>query len=685
MKSYAKGFRPISPAVLGALLFLLAVCTFLPTLENGFINFDDPLYVSENVHVVQGLTSAGLAWAFHGTTGGIWLPLTWISHMLDCQLYGLKPWGHHLTSVLIHATSMTLVFLWLFRMTGAKWRSFVVAALFGLHPLRVESVAWAAERKDVLSALFWFLTLWAYAEYVKKSQSETLRAKRFYALTIIFFSLGLMSKPMLVTLPFVLLLLDYWPLNRLQDRKDAKLLIVEKWPFFVLSVLASVIAYAAEKHEKVIVSLTHLPLSYRIENAVVSYVQYIGKLFWPENLCAFYPPPDHFSLGAVFTAVILLAIISVVFVWQWRRQPYLLVGWLWFLGTLIPVIGLVQLGEQAMADRYTYIPEIGLLLCVVWGVNALTKTWKQQSLVLSATATMTIIACMALTVRQIGWWRNSETLFEHAIAVTGKNAIAYLNVGIALAKNGQIDEAIINYQEALEIDPNNATAHYNLGTALVKVNRTAEAVIHFQKVLEINPDDAEACHDLGNALYQMGRMNEAIDCYKKVLELKPDNVPAYNNLATALCQLGRMDEAVGYFQKSLQIEPNAAVYGNLGLALSQLGRTAEAIICYKKGLAINPNDIEVQFNLGNALYEQGQIDEAILHYQKALEINPNHAGVYCNLGVALYKTGRVNEAIASAQQALQLAHEQNNTTLADTLQKQIEFYQTNVVVQPAHP
>jgi len=681
---------------LSVILFLLAVCTFLPTLKNEFINFDDPLYVSENFHVAQGLTWSGLVWAFHTTDGGIWLPLTWLSNMLDGQLYGLKPWGHHLTSVLIHAASTAVVFLWLFRMTKAIWRSFVVAALFGLHPLRVESVAWAAERKDVLSALFWFLTLWAYAKHVEKSNTKPSQAKRFYALTLLFFSLGLMAKPMLVTLPFVLLLLDYWPLKRLQSRKDISRLMFEKWPFFAISALASIVAFAAEKHEDVIVPLARLSLSYRIENAIVSYARYIGKIVWPENLCVFYPPPNHWPMITVFSSAIMLIIVSLYFLWQWRRHPYLLVGWLWFLGTLIPVIGLVQLGQQAMADRYTYIPQIGLLLCLVWGGHALTKTWKRQAQILSAMATAAIIACMMLAVRQIHWWKNSETLFQHTIAVTTNNTLAYLNVGIALVKNGQIDGGIVYYQKALEIDPNDATANYNLGTALMSANRAAEAIAHFQKVLELNPKDAETYNNMGSAFYQTGRMNEAIACYKKVLELNPANVAAYSNLGTALCQMGRMDEAVGYFKKSLEIEPgNAAVCDNLGLALYQLGRTAEAIDYYKKGLALNPDDAQTQFNFGNALFQQGQIGEAIVHYQKALAINPDDEAAYNNLGYAFYKTGRVNEAIAAAQRALQLANEQNNPALSATIQKQIEVYQArspshdnsnaNTPAQPNHP
>lgn len=644
-----------SAVFLSALLFLLAVCAFLPALKNGFINLDDPIYVTGNVHVNQGLTWPGLVWAFHGTDGGIWLPLTWFSHMLDCQLYGLKPWGHHLTSILFHAANTVLVFLWLRRMTGAMWRSFVLAALFGLHPLRVESVAWVSERKDVLSALFWFLALCAYTEYVKKSQAGPSAAKNFYALALLFFILGLMAKPMLVTLPFVLLLLDYWPLNRFDGKKNIPSLVMEKWPFFFLSALACIVAFVTQKNEKAVIFLARLPVFDRIENAIVSYVRYIGKSLWPENLCVFYPHPVQWPMGIVFSSATLLLIISLIFVWQRRRHPYLLVGWLWFLGTLIPVIGLVQIGQQAMADRYTYIPQIGLLLCLVWGVHALSKTWKRQSFILSVTATATILACVTLTCRQIGWWRDSETLFRRTIAVTTDNITAHIMLGFALDRAGKAKEAVEEYHFGLRDNPKDATLHDNLGLDLYRLGRIDEAIVDFKKAIEINHTNAEFHINLGTALFQKGRIDEAIAQYQDALEINSSSDQAHNNLANAFLQKGLIDDAIVHYQKASEINPtNAEVYNDLGTAFLQKKRIDEAIVQYQKTLKINPDNAEAYYNLGVAFFQNGQFDEAVANYQKALEINPNFVEAHNNLGTTLTKIGRVTEAIVQYQKALEL-------------------------------
>jgi tetratricopeptide (TPR) repeat protein len=633
---------------LAASLFLLTVCVFLPTLKNDFVNFDDPIYVVENIHVNHGLTWAGLKWALYGTDGGLWLPLTWLSHMVDCQIYGIKPWGHHLTSVLIHGINTTLVFLWLRRMTGAMWKSFVVAAFWGLHPLRVESVAWLAERKDVLSALFWLLTLLVYTEYARNSETNLPAKRKFYALTLVFFMLGLMAKPMLVTLPFILLLLDYWPLNRLNKKEKILWLFFEKFPLVILSGIFSIATFVIQKNEKFVATFSQLSFSERIENAIVAYVRYIGKTFWPENLCVYYPYSDHWQAGIVFSAVVLLMFISSVFIWQRRQHPYLLIGWLWFIGTLIPVIGLVQVGKQAIADRYTYIPQIGLLFCIVWGVSALTAKWKWQRHGLSLMSIMAIAICVELTCRQIDFWKNSETLFRHAIAVTEKNALAYNNLGGALLANGQIDEAIENFQKALQVNPNYTEAHYNLGDAFLRRGQIDEAIQQFQKALQIDPKHAKSHADLGIALYQLGRIEEAIEQYRAALEIDPDNTKTHNDFGLALEQAGRMDEAIAQFQKAL---------------------------------AIDPQNAEAHFNLGNIFVQTGQFEKAIAYYKRALEINPNDAEAYNNLGLAFYQSGQRGKAMASAQRALQLANEQNNVNLTKIISKQLNSYQVNSGIQ----
>ena len=641
-----------SPAILSVLLFLLTACTFLPTLKNDFINFDDPVYVVKNVHVNQGLTWVGVGWAFHATDGGIWLPLTWFSHMLDCQLYGLESWGHHLTNVLLHAVNAVLVFLWMRRMTGTTWRSFFLAAFFGLHPLRVESVAWVAERKDVLSVLFGLLTLWAYVEFVRQIQSNSFRAKKFYVLALVFFSFGLMAKPMLVTLPYVFLLLDYWPLSRLQDDKNAWWLIVEKWPFFLLSALASIVSFAVQEHGK---AIAWIAPRFRIENAVVSYVRYIGKLFWPENLCIYYPYPGQWPLGTVLSAAILLAAISLVFIWCRRNHPYLLVGWLWFLGTLVPVIGLVQIGGQAMADRYTYIPQIGLLLCLIWSAHALTKAWKQQVSILSLTAVVTIIACMTLTHRQIAWWKDSEKLFRHAITITSGNVLAHVSLGVALSDAGRIDEAIEQYHVALRDSPDDALTHFNLGIALDRKGYITESISEYRQALKMRPDYADAHLNLGVALGKTGQNSEALAQLQQALALKPESVSTHLSLGNLLDQLGWFDEAMSQYQRAIQLEPSRAeVYNGLGITLGHQGKLNEAVQQLREAVRLSPSSSDFHYNLGNALVRIGSMDKAIEQFRMALKLNPQEADAHNNMGIVLFQTKRLNEAIVQFQEALEL-------------------------------
>jgi protein O-mannosyl-transferase len=513
------------------LLFVLVVWTFLPSIHNGFTSYDDPEYVTSNSQVQSGLTWDGAVWAFGSTAAFNWHPLTWLSHMLDCQLFGLRPWGHHLTSVLLHAVNTLLLFLVLKRMTGALWRSLFVAAVFGLHPLRVESVAWIAERKDVLSTLFWMLTLWAYARFAEQSKVQRPKSKVFYGLALTFFVLGLLSKPMLVTLPFVLLLLDYWPLERWKD-KSVRGLVMEKIPFFLAAGAESAITFLVQRHAGVM--QTHLPFVGRLENAVVSYGRYIGKLFWPVDLCAPYPRPDHWPLATVLLTAALLIGISIFVIARWRRQSYLPVGWLWFVGTLVPVIGLVQVGDQAMADRYTYVPLIGVVLLFVWGMHELTRSWRLQAIALSAGAAAAILLCIALTRGQIGYWKDDETLFGHALTVTENNYLAHTSLGVALNRKGMLDDAINHLEEAVRLNPALADSHYNLGNVLVKKGRLDEAIIQFQETLKLDPSSVDAHNNLGVMLTKKGRLDDAIIQFQEVLRLNPDYPNARANLAIAL-------------------------------------------------------------------------------------------------------------------------------------------------------
>ena len=533
--------------LIGLGLLSLVIFTFLPVLNNDFIFLDDPDCITANSHVRSGLTRENIEWAMSSFVVGNWQPLTCLSHMLDCQWFGLNPRGHHLTSMLLHAVNTVLVFLVLEGMTGAVGRSFFVAAMFGLHPLHVESVAWASERKDVLSTLFWLLTLLAYSHYVKRKERGPNNAPAagpgftfprssgaiYYGLALFFFVLGLMSKPMLVTVPFVLLLLDYWPLNRFKINEPMKL-VVEKAPFFLFSVAICLVTISAQKGAGGVRTMANFPLMDRVENALVSYGRYLGKLFWPANLPFFYPHPGHWPLTVVVAAGFLLLGLSAL-AWMTRRDhPYLLVGWCWFVGTLVPVIGLVQVGFQSIANRYTYVPFIGLFLSLSWGAQALTKHWRHQFFVLFTLATAAILICIPVTRIQIGYWKDSEILFQYASVVIKNNWKAHARLGLVLSKEGRLDEAINQYREALRLKPDDADAHYDLANALYRKGLGDEAISQYREDLKLSPDDPEGHNNLGAVLFQKGNLNEAITQFQEALRLKPDYANAQKNLAAAL-------------------------------------------------------------------------------------------------------------------------------------------------------
>ncbi|MHB8909941.1 MAG: tetratricopeptide repeat protein [Syntrophales bacterium] len=595
-------------AVCGFLLLAVAL-VFGQTIGHEFVNYDDAEYVYENPHVSHGLTGRGIAWAFTTTHFSNWHPLTWISHMLDCQIYGLHAGGHHLTNVLLHATATILLFLVLWRMTGYLWRSAFVAVVFAVHPLRAESVAWVAERKDVLSGLFFMLTLWAYVGYSRRSFS-TIR----YLMVVVLFALGLMAKPMLVTLPFVLLLLDYWPLGRLGLPMAGRHFpfswrsVVDKLPLLVLAAASCVVTFFAQG--EAVASVDVVSIYTRIANALVSYMAYIEKLFYPVGLAAHYPYPEHdLPIGKVIASTLALAGISTAaLVWR-RRFPYLFVGWFWYIVMLIPVIGLVQVGSQSMADRYTYLPQIGLCIAVTWGIVQCTTSWRHRFWMYGATSALAVLVLMGLAWKQTSYWRNTEALWAHTLTCTANNDRAHFNLAVELEKRGQVDAAITNYQKALEIKPVDSKAHNNLAMALEG----------------------------------QGQVDAAIAHYRKALEIKPADVKAHNNLGLALAGRGQIDEAFAHFQQALEIQPNDAnALNSLGLVLALRGQVDKAIAHYRKALEIKPDYADAHYNLGIALAGRGQIDEAITQYRKTLEIKPDYVNARDNLNRALNLQGKRN-------------------------------------------
>jgi cytochrome c-type biogenesis protein CcmH/NrfG len=565
----------------------LAALTWLvfgQTLWHDFVNYDDPRYVYENTRITGGFTINGIDWALTHVHSLNWHPLTTISHMLDCQLYGLRPGWHHFTNVLLHTLAAILLFFALQQMTGARWRSAFVASVFAIHPLRVESVAWIAERKDVLSGVFFMLTMLAYAYYV------SLPRVARYLLVVFVFACGLMSKPMLVTLPFVLLLLDYWPFARIKGRFWKR--VSEKIPLIALSVVSSIITFLVQKGA--VGQTEELPIFERINNAVVSYVLYIWQMLWPVDLAVFYPHPENrLPLWEIVSCLILLICLTAIAIALRKRGPYLITGWLWYLGMLVPVIGLVQVGWQGRADRYTYLPQIGLYIAATWGVVALTAFYRHQRTILGTAAILLIAALTSCAWVQTSYWRDSETLFRHAAAVTTNNDVADNNLGIVFLGQGKVDEAISLLQTAADLRPDNSPAHENLAKALLQKGRVAEALTHYRKLLDLQPDNMEVHNIVGTVLVQHGRVGEGVDEWQKVLAVEPDNGNAMSNLAWVFAtspdpSLRDGPKAVELAEQAVRISGNriAILYRTLAAAYAEAGRFSEAIQTAQRGIEL---------------------------------------------------------------------------------------------------
>jgi len=638
---------------------VIAILTAYWQVRNfAFVGFDDDVYVFRNRHVQAGLTLENIIWSFsltHEDDRSHWHPLTWLSHMLDCQIYGLRPGTHHLTSLLFHIANCVLLFLVFRWMTGAVWRSAFVAALFALHPLNVDSVAWVAQRKNVLSTFFWMLTMLSYVHFTRRPGIYR------YLLVCLIFALGLMAKPMLVTLPFVLLLLDYWPLSRLRpekissERSAVYSLVLEKVPLFVLSGVSVFLSSVTQLRYGVIVSTESIPMKLRVANALVSYVRYIGKMIWPQNLAFFYPyPTTMVPIWQIVGAGVLLICVTVLIIGASKRIHYLGVGWLWYLGTLIPVIGLIQAGVwPALADRWTYVPLIGLFIIIAWGVPDLAVRWRKREVLLAITAAAVLSILMAATWLQTGYWTNSTTLFEHALEVTDNNYLAHNNLGVVLVAQGKIAEAIDHYSEALRIRPGFERAHYNLGGALIAQGKLNEAIHHYTEALRLSPNFAGAHYQLGIALARQGRITEAIDHYSAALKIEPNYAKAHNNLGFVLAAQGKLDEAISHYSAALLIRPDyAKAHNNLGVALAKKGNPAQAITHFSEALRLRPDFAEAHTNLKTALAAQRKIEEAIAKFQRAIKAYPQDPLLHYRLGSLYQSEGEWDQAVEQYKKAL---------------------------------
>jgi len=664
-------------------LALIAITwlVFGQTLGHDFVNFDDHVYVYENPRIIQGITLDGVIGVFAHLHARNWHPLTSISHMLDCQLFGLNAGGHHFTNVLLHTIAVLLLFLVFHQMTGAFWSSAFVASLFAIHPLHVESVAWISERKDVLSADFFMLTLWAYLHYTRRPSVGR------YVVVVFFLGLGLMSKPMLVTLPFVLLLLDYWPLKRTCDQNqvfrnsrsevDARwrvtsgrmfTLVLEKIPLLVLSAFSCAATLLAQSNSEATDRLDQLPFTWRFNNAVITYVTYFWQMIWPTRLAVFYPHPnDQLPFWQVILAITFLFVCSLLVILLRKQLPYILTGWFWYIGMLVPVIGLVQVGEQARADRYTYLPQIGLYVMITWAVADLARSYRGRRIVLAVAAPAAIAALSVCAFVQTSCWKNSEALWTHALAVTSDNDVAHNNLGYLSVRRGELDESISHFNTALNIRAGNAASHYNLGRALIENN-------------------------LANALARKGLAGEAIPHYEEAVRLRPDYADAYYNFGAVLFREGKIDDAITEWQKALAIQPyDAEVHTSLGTAFGRKGMLREAITEYQQALKVAPQNRLAMNNLAWLLATSSDASsrdgtKAVALAREAIQLSSDaDPNFFRTLAAAYAESGRFSEAVATAEQAMQVATAQGKSGLANILEKELILYRAHSPVRETEP
>jgi tetratricopeptide (TPR) repeat protein len=592
-------------------LVMVTLAAYWQVRDHAFVTYDDDEYVSNNQQVQDGLTLKGIRWAFSFNDVSYWHPLTWLSHMLDWKLYGPQPGMHHTTNLIFHILNALLLFMLIQQMTGARWQSAMIAAIFALHPLNVESVAWVAERKTVLSTFFWMLTVLTYARYVKKPSAFK------YVWGLFFFALGLLAKPIILTLPFVLLLLDYWPLGRLRlaqsngdgsgrvekikdcqhQQRSVGYLVGEKAPFFILAFASLYLSVISVRRLDIAISTELIPMITRCANALVSYIRYLGKIFWPQDLTFIYPYPEMVPMWQAVASGFMLLSITVLLLWKLRGRSYLTVGWLWYLGTLIPVIGLVQAGFwPAMADRFTYVPAIGLFIIIAWGLPDLLSEWRYQKIGLATVSGVVLLFLMLATSKQIGYWHNSFSLFQHAIAITDNNYLVHNNLGNVYLHQGQPSEAIGHYAESLRINPDFAPAHNNLGAAMLRTGDIEKAIFHFRMATNLKPDDTDARNNLNKTLavkhyrsgdrhLAIGELKQAREQYQAAISIHPQYVPALNKLGTVYLRDENYEKALAVFSEVVTLQPNKPdAYYNIARIFSKLNRVEESVDWLSKAI-----------------------------------------------------------------------------------------------------
>jgi tetratricopeptide (TPR) repeat protein len=675
------------PGFIALGLALATVLAYLPVLQNDLVDYDDDYYISQNPNLKLGLSREGLKWAFTESYGANWYPLTWLSLMLDYQLFGMSAPAFHGVNLALHVGSAVLLFHVFLRMTSSPGASGFIAAIFALHPAHVESVAWAAERKDAFSALFWMLALWAYVRYAQKPSPRRL------ALVGVFLALGLMSKPMLVTLPFVLLLLDVWPLGRIGKTPLGRL-VLEKTPLLALAAISSAVTFFVQRDEGAVQPLETYSLDTRVANALVSYAAYIGKAFWPARLSPYYPHPGDslplWQAAAAFAALAAATLLAFVLVRRDERLRFLPVGWLWYLGTLVPVIGIVQVGQQAMADRYTYLPYIGLSIVVAFGVAEIGRRFSIPRAVLVAAGASSLLALAVAASAQVRVWRDSVSLFEHALKVTEGNALAHINLGIAYlnrgrledaerelaeairlhpgaaeayaglaavrAREGRREEALELYRKALRLDPASSSTHRELASLLLSLGDSTQALVHFREASALSPADGDALVDLAVALSREGRFDEASAKFEDASRRPVDEARLHQNWGAVLLERGDLDEASRHFEKALALRPDyAAAQFSLGQAAMRRGDLALAEKHLREAVRLEPESDEARYHLGLALANGGKLDEAYGELEKARSLNPERAETQYSLGLVLARLGDLDRAASYFRASLSLA------------------------------